>query len=431
MTPPQPLQPAGVPKRALIAWCLFDWANSAFPTVVQTFVFSTFFVNQVAADPELGNAQLGLANSLTAAVIAIGSPVIGAIADRTGRRKPWLLALSLLCIASTASLWFVTADGSSVVLGLLLLGVATLGFEFGITFYNAMLADLAPSDRVGRLSGWGWGLGYAGGLACLLLGKAVFVDPDPSWLGLDRAALEHVRIVMPMAAAWFALFAVPLFLLVPDPPSSHLGLRQALRLGLSDLAATLRQLRRHANIARFLLAKMIYIDGLNTLFLFGGTYAGVTMGMSFSEVLTFGIILNVSAGLGAAAFAWVDDLVGAKPTIAISLACLALLGGGVLLVDDKTWFLVLAVAIGIFLGPTQAASRSLMARLAPPAQRAEFFGLYNFAGKATAFVGPAVFGWATWFFDSQRAGMATLLPFFLIGLLLLLTVRSPQNRESV
>jgi UMF1 family MFS transporter len=420
----RPGPPAGA-RRAILAWCLFDWANSAFPTIVQTFVFSTFFVKLVASDPERGNAQLGLANTCAAILIALLSPVIGAVADQSGRRKPWLAALTLLSVAATAGLWFVRATPADALLGLVLLGLATVGFELGIAFYNAMLADTVPADRLGRVSGWGWGLGYAGGLACLVLSQLLFVDAEPPPFGLDRASFEHVRIVMPLAALWFALFALPLFLLVPDRAATGRPIGLAVRGGVADLLATLRQLRRHRNVARFLLAKMIYIDGLNTLFLFGGAYAGVTFGMTLPEVLTFGILLNIAAGAGAAAFAWIDDWIGAKPTIAISLVALILLGAAVLLVQDRGWFYALALAIGIFLGPTQAASRSLMARLAPPAQRTEFFGLYNFAGKATAFLGPALFGGATWLFDSQRAGMATILPFFLVGLLLLTAVREP------
>jgi UMF1 family MFS transporter len=171
---------------------------------------------------------------------------------------------------------------------------------------------------------------------------------------------------------------------------------------------------------------MIYIDGLNTLFAFGGIYAAGTFGMSFDELLLFGVVLNVSSGLGAALFAPIDDRIGAKPTIAIGLAALALLGGVVLAVDSNAAFYAAAFGLGIFVGPVQAASRSLMARLAPPALRTEFFGLYALAGKATAFVGPALVGWATLAFDSQRAGLATILPFFVVGLLLLLTVTEPR-----
>jgi Permeases of the major facilitator superfamily len=184
--------------------------------------------------------------------------------------------------------------------------------------------------------------------------------------------------------------------------------------------------RRHGNIIRFLLAKMIYIDGLNTLFIVGGAYAAGAFSMSIDEVLIFGIILNVTAGAGAIGFAWVDDWIGAKPTILIALAAIALLGGGLLFVEGKLWFYILAAGIGIFLGPAQAASRSLMARLAPPAHRTEFFGLYNLAGKVTTPLGPFLVSLITFLSDSQRAGMATIIPFIVIGALLLTAVQEPR-----
>jgi UMF1 family MFS transporter len=418
--------PAG--RAAVAAWCVFDWANSAFPTVVTTFLFSAYFINYVAADPATGQSQWGLANGLAALAIAILSPVLGAVADQGGRRKPWLFLFSLVTIIATALLWFVVPHSQEVALALIIVGVATLGFELGTAFYNAMLPDLVPRNRLGRVSGWGWALGYAGGLACMLLSLVVFVQPDPAPFGLDRGAAEHVRIVPVVAALWFALFALPLFLLVPDRRESGKPMGEIIRAGVADLVTTLAHVREHGNIARFLLAKMIYIDGLNTLFIVGGTYAAGTFGMSVEEVLYFGILLNVSGGLGAFLFAWVDDWIGGKPTILVSVAALTLLGGAVLFVETKLWFYVLATAMGVFLGPTQAASRSLMARLAPAERRTEFFGLYNLAGKVTTPIGPLLVSAVTYAFASQRAGMATILPFFIVGFLLLLfTVREPRD----
>ena len=414
-------------RRAVIAWCLYDWANSAFPAIVQTFVFATYFTSAVAATPAVGTALWGQANSVAALVIAILGPVFGAIADQGGARKPWLLALTLLSVVATAALWYVRPNPADALFGLVAMGIATIGFELGTTFYNAMLPDLVPAERVGRVSGWGWGVGYAGGLVCLVLALVLFVEPNPPPFGLDRQLAEHVRITAPLTAAWFAVFSLPLLLWVPDRAPVAMGTAAAIRSGVGDLFRTLAQVRRHANIARFLLAKMIYIDGLNTLFTFGGIYAAGTFGMSLKEVLMFGILLNITAGVGAIGFAWVDDWIGAKPTILISLVAMILLGGAILLVDGKAWFYGLALAIGIFLGPAQAASRSFMARVAPAERRAEFFGLYSFAGKATAFVGPALVGWATYAFDSQRAGMATIVPFFIVGVLLLLPVKEVRS----
>ncbi len=417
-------------RTAIIAWCLFDWANSAFPTIIVTFLFSAYFTTAVAANPELGTALWGQVNSVMALVAAALAPILGAIADQGGRRKPWLLALSVICMLATASLWFVRPEESSVAFALVAFTIAGLGFELGLVFYNAMLPELAPPDSVGRISGWGWGIGYFGGLTCLALSLVLFVQPDPSPFGLDRETAEHVRVAGPLTAAWFALFALPLFLLVPDRTGTGLPWGQAVRRGLGTLIATFRQLRAHRNIAIFLLGKMIYTDGLNTLFAFGGIYAAGTFGMSFDEILLFAIALNVSSGLGAIAFAWLDDWFGAKPTILAALTGMTLLGAAILFVDSKLAFTALAVGLGLFFGPAQASSRSLMSRLAPPESRAEFFGLFALAGRITAFLGPALVGWVTFAAGSQRAGMATILPFFVIGGLLLLFVKEPRGSSA-
>ena len=416
-----------IDRRAVLSWCLFDWANSVYPTLVITFVFAAYFTRAIAATPEQGTAQWGTAMSLSALFVALASPVLGAIADQDGRRKPWLFVTSLVCIAASALLWTVTPDIHWIWLPLLLVAVGNAGFEMGQVFYNAMLAEIAPPSHLGRLSGWAWGMGYAGGLVCLTLALVLFVQPETPLFGLDKASAEQIRIVGPLVAVWFALFAAPLFLWTPDKPASGLSHAEAARRGLAALYDTLRHVRRFRNVAVFLIARMIYTDGLTTLFAFGGIYAAGTFDMTFDEILVFGILLNVAAGLGAAAFAWIDDWIGPKRTVILALVGLMAFSTAILLIEDKLWFYVLGCGIGALIGPAQAASRSFMARLAPAEMRTKMFGLYALSGKATAFVGPAVVGWATLWFDSQRAGMSTILAFFLVGLLLLLMVRSPER----
>jgi UMF1 family MFS transporter len=293
-----------------------------------------------------------------------------------------------------------------------------------------MLTDLVPPSRLGRLSGWGWGAGYAGGLICLLIVLVGFVSANPPWFGLGKEQAAHVRIAGPIAALWFAVFCWPLFVFTPDQPGRGVAPRAAIRNGLAALWATILHLRTYRNIARYIIAHMIYTDGLNTLFAFGGIYAAGEFGMTVAEVIWFGIALNLTAGLGAAAFAWVDDWIGAKRTILIALAGLIITGIAILATHDKTLFWALGMVLGIFFGPAQAASRSLMARLAPPGMQAEMFGLHALSGKATAFIGPALFGWATVTFGTQRAGMATVLVFLAAGALLLGLVKEPSRAKA-
>ncbi|MCB2101091.1 MAG: MFS transporter [Rhodobacterales bacterium] len=411
-----------------MAWAVFDWANSAFPAVIVTFVFAAYFTQGVAADTVTGTAQWGWAMSLSALAVALSAPVLGAVADQTGRRKPWLALFTALCVGATAALWPVEPDTAWVPWALVAVALANLAFESGMVFYNAMLADLAPPERIGRWSGWGWGLGYAGGVACLTIALLVFVQADHPPFGLDREQAEHVRAVAPLVALWTALFSLPLFLFTPDTPRTGTPLSQALVAGPRTLWKTLRNVRRHGAVARFLLARMIYIDGLNTLFAFGGVYAAGTFGMELAEVIQFGLALNVTAGIGSALFAVLDDRIGPKRVILISVGCLAVLGTGVLLVHDKALFWALGLALGLFVGPTQSASRSLMAHLAPADLRTEMFGLFALSGKATAWMGPAVLAWVTEAFASQRAGMGSILVFFAIGMALMAGVPDQRAR---
>ncbi len=423
MSSERPLDQTSSQTRGIIGWCLYDWANSAFPTVITTFVFAAYFTKAVAADPVSGTEQWGYAISASALAVAVTGPVLGAIADHAGARKPWIAVLTFICVIATAMLWFTRPDPSDIIWVLFFVALANYAFEMGMVFYNAMLADIAPKPLTGRISGWGWGLGYAGGLLCLAVALVLFVQPDPALFGLDKSASEPIRATALLVAVWFAVFSIPLFLYTPDAPASGLSVTAAVRRGLCEFIATIRRLRDYAQIVRFLIARMFYADGLTTLFAFGGIYAAGTFGMGFSELIVFGIALNVTAGLGAAAFGWVDDVLGSKKTIMIAVSALIVLSTAVLLAPSKTWFWILAMPLGIFVGPAQAASRSMMTHLTPPDVRNEMFGLYALSGKATAFMGPALLGWVTAMADSQRIGMATILVFFGIGLLLLLTVR--------
>ena len=422
-------RPDGVPARAQWSWCLFDWANSAFPTVIITFVFSAYFELGVSGKGADGTAHWAFAQAMSGVLIAILSPILGAIADFSGRRKLWLAALSGTCVVATAMLWFVEPDPAWALWALVMVSIANIGFEMGTVFYNAMLPGLVRPSHLGRLSGWAWGLGYAGGLACLALTLVLFVQAERPLLGLDKATSEHVRIVGPFVAAWFLIFAVPMFLFVPDKPQG-LGLREAVGKGLKQLRGTVKTLRAHREIARFLIARLFYIDGLNTLFAMGGLYAAGTIGMDYEEIILFGIALNVTAGLGAFAFGWIDDLFGSKRTVAVSLVAMTALSVPVLLAQSETTFWIFALLLGIFMGPVQAASRSLMARLSPPGMETEMFGLFALSGKVTSFIGPTLVGWTIIMTGSQRIGMSTILILLVIGTILLWRMPEPPRRED-
>ena len=324
-------------------------------------------------------------------------------------------------------MWFAAPSAASAPFALACVVIANLGFEFGTTFNNAMLPDIVSQERLGRLSGWAWGLGYAGGLAALAVALVAFVQPAVPPFGLDREQAEHVRIVGPLVAVWFGLFVWPLFVFTPDRPGRSLTFAAAIREGLRSLRDTLKGLRGRREVPLFLLAHMLYADGLTTLFAFGGVYVSGTFGMSLAEVIVFGVVLNVAAGLGAFLFGWVDDWIGSRPTAALALAGLIVASIAAVSVQTRLWLWVAACFVGLFVGPAQAASRSLMARLSPPDRQAEYFGLFALSGKATAFLGPVVVAVVTDATGSQRLGLATIVAFLASGLVLLLVSGAGGN----
>jgi UMF1 family MFS transporter len=419
-----------VSSGARFAWCLYDWANSAFPTIIVTFVFSTYFVKSVAEDEITGAVQWGYAMSLSGLAIAITAPIVGAISDKRGGKKSWLGVFSIICIAGAALTWFVRPEAEFVIVALVLIAVSNAAFEICMVFYNSMLVDVAPPGRMGWMSGWAWGLGYFGGLTCLILAYVSFIAPETPLLGLDKSdgALEHIRFTTgPVVAVWFSLFALPLFLFVPEGAASRISMAKAAREGLATLWSTIREVRRYRQIAIFLLARLFFIDGLNTMFAFGAIYAAAVFSLDAGEIFQFAIALNVSAGIGAVALGYLDDRLGSKATIFLALGGLLAFGAPLLIIESKLWFWLLAVPLGLFMGPTQAASRTMMARLAPAEMEAEMFGLFAFSGKVTAFLGPAAYAWFTDAFQTQRAGMATIFVFIVIGALLLTQVREPAR----
>lgn len=407
-------------RRARIAWCAYDWANSAFPTVIVTFVFSVYFVKGIAGDEITGTAQWGYALSISGVLIAFLSPLLGAIADATGQRKIWLSFFSAMLAICSGLLWFAQPNPSFVFYALIMFGLANISFEVGQVFYNAMLPDIVPIEKIGRLSGWGWSFGYMGGLVCLVILLIFFLQPEVPPFGLDPRESEQVRIIGPVVAVWFSLFCFPLFLCVPDPKSRSSRSFQAAFAGVKTLISTIRMVSRHKKIAWFLCSRLFYVDGINTMFAFGAVYASGTFGLSTEEVVLFAIAITVAAGVGAAVFGWVDDYIGARRTIVIALFGLILLGLPLLFIETKLWFWLIGVPLGFFMGPAQAASRSLMAKIAPANHYSEMFGLFAFSGRATAFVGPALLATLTAFFGSQRIGMSVIVVFIGIGLVILI-----------
>lgn len=412
-------------KKELISWAFYDWASSAFPTVIITFIYAPFYTTQVAKNDIQGTYEWAFANAVAALLVALLSPLFGAIADYKGFHKRWLIVCTYSCIFFTALLWFSYPHSLTMRFVLIFYVLALFFLEVGVVFYNSYLNFLVPEQFIGRASGWAWGLGYIGGIVALSICLFVFIKHPPYWLNTE--SFQQVRISGPFVAVWFAIFSLPLFLYVREIKITSISTKESIYKGMTSLITTLKTLPKEKNIMLFLIAHLFYIDGLNTLFAFGGIYAAGTFGMSLENVILFGIFLNLAAGLGAILLAWMDDFVGSKPTIMLSLIGLLLFGIPIVLLHNVVLFWIFSGIICLFVGSVQAASRSLMARLAPAERSTELFGLYSFSGKITSFFGPWLLGLATYYFHSQRAGMSTILIFFVIGFILMIRV---QNRYA-
>src|ERR1700681_4173906 len=296
------------PRSAVISWIFFDWAAQPYFTLITTFIFAPYFTSHVAADPASGQSLWGFATAAAGLVIALLSPVLGAIADASGRRKPWIAAFGALLVIGSSLMWFGRPGDVSVIPPLLLAyGIATIGVEFATVFNNAMMPSLVPPDKIGRLSGTGWATGYVGGILSLILVLG-FLAASPGTgrtlfgfvplFGLDPLTHQGDRITGPLTGIWFIVFVLPMFLLTPDYPAKH-RLGEALREGLIDLRQTLGELPQRRSLAAFLLANMIYTDGLVSLFAFGGIYAAGTFGWQTIQIGSFGILLAIAGTFGA------------------------------------------------------------------------------------------------------------------------------------
>ena len=443
-------------KSGVVGWALFDWATQPYYTLVVTFLFAPYFVNGFMSDPAHAQSLWAYATGAAQLCAAILAPVLGAIADAGLPRKPWIAVFSMMLILGLSGLWLaVPGSAGAVPLVLVSFGIATLGVELATQFNNAMMPGLISRERLGRLSGFAWAVGYAGGLVSLALvagllvtspntGKTLFgLSPIVT---LDSGQREGDRLVGPFCALWYAIFVLPMFLLTPDRRNGP-ATANPVREGLRRLWQSLRELvRSHRDVALFLLARMLYADGCAAVFSFGAIYAASVFGWGVTELGLFGIILTVAAFFGACLGGLVDDRAGSKNVIVIGLLVFIIGSLGVLSVDpDEILFVVpvpekaagaglfgsageqvllgFALLIGVALGPIQASSRTLLARICPPAQTTEFYGFFSFSGKVTAFAAPLAIGLVTTLTDSQRLGISVSLVFLIAGLLLLSTVR--------
>lgn len=449
---------------------LFDWSTQPYYTLVQTFLFAPYFANAVVDNSVCGSlvsagsekaacgqSLWGYAAATAGLLIALLSPFLGAVADGSGRRKPWMALLAFVFVASLATLWIATpqAPFAKVLLILTAFVLATLCAELMAVFSNAMMTGLVPRSELGRLSGNGWAAGYLGGLASLTV-VAGFLVPMPGLtttllglqplIDLNETLREGDRLTGPFAALWFIIFIIPFFLFVPDRMKHHPpGTPE--RSALAELWDTIKSLPHMPSLLIFMIARMLYTDGLMAIFAFGGIYGASVFGWSALELGIFGIVLTVFGAIGAFLGGQFDDRIGPRAVIITALITLTFAALGILSIDKtnvlfttpvsekiigsapfssvgEKVFLAFAVVVGLVAAPIQASSRSLLARLAPADKITQFFGLFAFSGKVTAFLAPLLVAIVTQQTGSQQIGMAAILGFLIIGVILMLFVRN-------
>ena len=399
---------------------MYDFANSSFANNVTTFIYAAFFTKVIAENEIVGTALWSRGVGIIMLIVALLSPPLGALSDQGGYRKRFLIFFTFLAVIFTALLYF--PQQGQVTFAIAIYIIACICFEMGIVFYNAFLPDIAPPERIGRISGQAWGVGYLGGLLSMAVLMVGFVSAETPWFGLSKETHAHIRATNIGVAIWFAIFSLPAFFYLPEPPARQTGDKLSLAASYRRILQTFRELQRYREIFKLLLARLVYNDGLITVFAFGGIYAAGTFGFTFEEVLFFGIIVNIAAGIGAWCFGYLDDRLGGKLTIQITLIGFVIAATIAVVPQEKIWFWVAGILVGLFAGPNQSASRSLMGRFVPQNKETEFYGFYAFSGKATAFLGPLLMGVITQASGSQRFGMATVGLFFIVGGLLLRTV---------
>ena len=416
-------------------WALWDWGSASFNAVIITFVFAPYLTKSVAATEEAGSSALGWSMAAAGFVIAFIAPAAGTRADAGGRHRLWLGVHTGIVVLTMFGLFFVRDSPDYLWLGLLLLAVGSVFFEFAEVSYNGIMVRITTPDNVGKVSGFGWGMGYVGGLVLLVILLVLVIQPQVGFLGASDEEGLRFRIVAVLSAVWFAIFTIPVLFSAPGAKVKGTSGGHPIRAFIADYAALVRRLIRmwsteHQTL-RFFIASAVFRDGLAAIFSFAGVLAAGSYGFSASEIIILGVAANVAAGAGAMIAGWFDDRLGPKPVIIAGLSVIILGGLPILFSAEAAVFWVCALILSFCVGPVQASSRSFLARITPPESAGENFGLYATTGRAVSFLGPAMFALAIQIFGFQRAGTLGILIVLAVGLALIIPVRPDAPAHSM
>ncbi len=396
-------------RKQIASWCLFDFANSSYSAVIAAVIFQVYYINIIVGNKEgKGDLWWGAAISLSMLAVSLSSPFLGGIADYTGLRKRLLGAYTLTCISAVTA--FSLLGNGDVLAGFILIVLANIGMEGGLVFYNSFLPQIAPADYQGRVSGWGFAVGYAGSILSLLI-------------ALPLAQAGRFELIWIMVAAFFALFSLPAFLFLPQDRRMKVAPAQAGLLGIKKAWQTLREIWGRKEPRKFLLSYLIYEDGVNTVIVFSSSLAATTFGFNQRELIILYLLVQVTALVGSFLLSKPTDVWGPKFVVTVSLLLWSLVSVSAFFVQSKPQFWLIACTAGLGLGSVQAGTRAFFTQFVPEGKEAEYFGAYSLVGKSSAIMGPLVFGQVSAAFGSQRPAILSIAAFFIIGFLVLRQVK--------
>jgi UMF1 family MFS transporter len=423
-----------VKRRVVLAWSLWDWGSASWNAVITSFVFGPYVVRGVVGDAEPGglsaNTWLGISSAAAGLLIALIAPVTGQRADAGGHRRRNLAIWTGLVVATMLVMFTIQNEPSYLWAALVMLAAGAVFAEFAGVSYNAMLPQISTPETVGRISGFGWSMGYFGGIVLLLVCYVGFIAPDVGWFGVTSERGLNIRAVAVFSAAWFAIFAVPVFFAVPEKPPGPARRRVSFLRSYALLLADVKNLwTRDRNSVWFLIASALYRDGLAAIFSFGAILAVSVYGMAQDTVLIFGIVANITAALGALVLGRIEDRVGPKRVIMLCLVGLISTSLILLFAQGTTMFWIFGLILTLWVGPAQASSRSFLAQVAPAGREGEMFGLYATTGRAASFLAPGLFALFSALF-SDRIGIVGIALVLLAGALAMLGVKSPPRQPA-
>lgn len=401
----------------IFSWSLFDFANTSFYVLILTVSYPLYFTEIVAYGRPDGDFLWGCTFSISMLVVALISPILGAAADAGTGKKRFLFIFTMMCIIATTSLFLVR--GGDILSGMLLVILANIGFEAGLVFYDSFLPELTTERNYGKVSGYGFAMGYVGSLVTLIVAFPLLEG------GFAAENLIKIRTSFVLAAVFFLMFSLPLFLFVRDKQGNTTLSFEAVKRGLERVTSTFRTIRDYRNVGRFLLAYFFYIDAVNTVIIFSSIFARKTLQMDMEEIIGFFALVQTSAIIGAALFGIVADRLGQKATLNITLILWLCIVGAATFINDKLAFFVVGFFAGIAMGSSQSTSRSLFALIIPLEKKTEFFGFYSFFGKAAAILGPFIFGLISSAIN-QRSAVLSIGALFGVGFLILQGVKTPH-----